>query len=171
MASIKRNLSYNVLLNLSSVIFPLITAPYISRVLEPDGIGLFNFANMCAGYFALFAVLGIPTYGIREVAKKHDDKDGLSKLVSELISISFIATCIVTLVYVASILLIGQLNENHVIFLVSGLLLYCAHFALTGFILGSNNSNISLYVPLLSVPLASFVCSFLCGRSQICSFM
>ena len=94
--SIKRNFAYNVLLNLSKVIFPLITAPYISRVLEPDGIGLVNFANTYAGYFALFAVLGIPTYGIREVAKIHEDKNRLSRLVSELISVSFIATIIVT---------------------------------------------------------------------------
>ena len=57
MASIKLNFAYNVLLNLSRVIFPLITAPYISRVFEPDGIGLFNFANTYTGYFALFAVL------------------------------------------------------------------------------------------------------------------
>lgn len=64
--SIKRNFVYNVLLNLSRVIFPLIMVPYISRVLEPDGIGIFNFANTYARYFALFAVLGIPTYGIRE---------------------------------------------------------------------------------------------------------
>lgn len=84
MASIKRNFAYNILLNLSRVIFPLITAPYISRVLEPDSIGLFNFANTYAGYFALFAVLGIPNYGIRAVAKIHDDKEGLSRLVSEM---------------------------------------------------------------------------------------
>ena len=114
--SIKRNFAYNVLLNLSKVIFPLITAPYISRVLEPDGIGLFNFARTYAEYFALFAVLGIPTYGIREVAKVHEDKSRLSRLVSELISVSFIATIIVTSIYVASIFLIGQLDENRMLF-------------------------------------------------------
>ena len=160
MASIKRNFAYNVLLNLSRVVFPLITAPYISRVLEPDGIGLLNFSNTYAGYFALFAVLGIPTYGIREVAKIHDDKEGLSKLVSELISVSFIATFIVTLIYVASIFLVGQLNENHVLFLVAGFVLYFAPFRIDWFYSGIEQFK---YITLrtIIIRIASIVCMFI----------
>ena len=55
MKSVKINYFYNVLVNLTAVIFPIITAPYVARVLEPDGIGLFNFSATYAGYFALFA--------------------------------------------------------------------------------------------------------------------
>ena len=109
--SIKRNFLYNILLNVSSVIFPLITAPYVSRVLEPDGVGLVNFANTYAGYFALVAVLGIPTYGVREVSKVRDDKEALSKLISELMSITAIMTVGVSLVYLLTIALVGQLTE------------------------------------------------------------
>ena len=165
MASIKHNFAYNVLLNLSRVIFPLITAPYISRVLEPDGIGLFNFANTYAGYFALFAMLGIPTYGIREVAKIHDDKSKLSKLVSELISVSFIATSIVTLVYVASIFLIGQLDENRVLFLVMGFLLYFAPFRIDWFYSGLEQFK---YITLrtIIIRIASIVCMFIFVRTK-----
>ncbi|MBO6252159.1 MAG: oligosaccharide flippase family protein, partial [Bacteroidaceae bacterium] len=79
--SITKNAFYNVLLNIASVIFPLITAPYISRVLEPDGVGLFNFATTYAGYFALVAMLGIPTYGVREVSKARESKEALTKLI------------------------------------------------------------------------------------------
>ena len=165
MASIKRNFAYNVLLNVSRVIFPLITAPYISRVLEPDGIGLFNFANTYAGYFALFAVLGIPYYGIREVAKLHDDKEGLSRLVSELISVSFIATFIVTLIYVTSIFLMGQLDENRVIFLVSGLLLYFAPFRIDWFYSGLEQFK---YITLRTVIIrtVSIICMFIFVRTK-----
>ena len=165
MASIKRNFAYNVLLNLSRVIFPLITAPYISRVLEPDGIGLFNFANTYAGYFALFAVLGIPFYGIREVAKLHDDKEELSKLVSELISVSFIATFIVTLIYVTSIFLIGQLDENRVLFLVAGLLLYFAPFRIDWFYSGLEQFK---YITLRTVVIrtVSIICMFVFVRTK-----
>ena len=160
MASITRNFAYNALLNLSRVIFPLITAPYISRVLEPDGIGLFNFANTYAGYFALFAVLGIPTYGIREVAKLHDDKVGLSRLVSELISVSFIATFFVALIYVASIFLIGQLDENRVLFLVAGFVLYFAPFRIDWFYSGLEQFK---YITLrtIIIRIASIVCMFI----------
>ncbi len=165
MASIKRNFAYNALLNVSRVIFPLITAPYISRVLEPDGIGLFNFANTYAGYFALFAVLGIPTYGIREVAKRHDDKEGLSKLVSELISISFIATFIVTLIYVASIFLVGQLDENRVLFLVAGFVLYFAPFRIDWFYSGLEQFK---YITLRTVVIrtVSIICMFVFVRTK-----
>ena len=126
--SIKRNFLYNILLNVSSVIFPLITAPYVSRVLEPDGVGLVNFANTYAGYFALVAVLGIPTYGVREVSKVRDDKEALSKLISELMSITAIMTVGVSLVYLLTIALVGQLTENYVIFLLAGFAVYLAPF-------------------------------------------
>lgn len=163
--SIKRNFAYNVLLNLSKVIFPLITAPYISRVLEPDGIGLFNFARTYAEYFALFAVLGIPTYGIREVAKVHEDKSRLSRLVSELISVSFIATIIVTSIYVASIFLIGQLDENRMLFLVTGFLLYLAPLRTDWYYSGLEQFK---YITLRSVIIRtiSIVCMFVFVRTK-----
>lgn len=165
MASIKRNFAYNALLNLSKVIFPLITTPYISRVLEPDGIGLFNFANTYAGYFALFAVLGIPTYGIREVAKIHEDKNRLSRLVSELISVSFIATFIVTSIYVASIFLIGQLDENRMLFLVAGFMLYLAPLRIDWFYSGLEQFK---YITLRTVIILaiSIVCMFIFVRTK-----
>ena len=136
MPSIRYNFIYNALLNISRVIFPLITAPYVSRILEPDGVGLFNFANTYAGYFALFAVLGIPTYGIREVAKIHDDKEKLSTLVSELLSLSLFTTLGITMIYLSSLLLIKQLYENHIIFFISGFLLYFAPLRIDWFFSG-----------------------------------
>ena len=63
-----KNALYNVLLNIASVVFPLITAPYVSRVLEPDGVGLFSIASTYADYFALVAMLGIPTCRVCETS-------------------------------------------------------------------------------------------------------
>ena len=158
-ASIRRNYIYNVLLNVSKVIFPLITAPYISRVLEPEGVGLFNFANTYAGYFALFALLGIPTYGIREVAKVQGDKEKLSKLISELISLSLLTTLVVTALYLSSLLLVGQLRENHVVFLLSGFALYMAPFRTDWFFSGIEQFK---YITLrtLIIRTISIVCMF-----------
>ena len=124
--SITKNALYNVLLNIASVIFPLITAPYISRVLEPDGVGLFNFSTTYAGYFALVAVLGIPTYGVREVSKLRNDSNALIVLISQLMSIAFIVTIGVSFIYLLTIELIGQLTENHIIFLLAGFVIYLA---------------------------------------------
>lgn len=122
--SIKKNFVYNMFLNVSKVFFPLITAPYVSRVLEPDGVGLFNFANTYANWFALFAALGIPYYGIREIAKIGNDTKKQTKFVSEIISISVISTIFCTILMLLSLLFVPQLNDNYVVFLVAAIVLY-----------------------------------------------
>ena len=81
--TIKRNFVYNLLLQISAVLFPIITAPYIARVLDPDGVGIVNFVNTYASYFALFAVLGIPTYGIREIAKRQGNLKEMERFLSQ----------------------------------------------------------------------------------------
>ena len=134
--SLKRNYFYNILLNISKVIFPLITAPYISRVLEPDGVGLFNFANTYSNYFALVAALGIPLYGVREVAKIKDDIQSLTKFVSEIISLSCATTFVTTLIYVCSVFFIPQLSKDYIIFLLIALGLYTTPFAIDWYFRG-----------------------------------
>lgn len=86
--SIKKNFFMNVLLTLSTFIFPLITFPYVSRVLTPIGTGKVAMATSFIQYFVMFAQLGIPTYGIRAVAKVRDNREKLTKTVHELLLIS-----------------------------------------------------------------------------------
>lgn len=126
MKSIKRNFLYHSFLKVTAVIFPLITAPYVSRVLEPDGVGLFGFASTYTAYFALFAVLGIPRYGIRMVAANRDNKEKLQTVVSELISLSFVATLIVCLLYIISLFVVREAHQNYLLFIVTGITLFMA---------------------------------------------
>lgn len=93
--SLKKNYIMNIILTMSSFIFPIIVFPYVSRVLLPEGTGKVGFATSIISYFGLVAQLGIPTYGIRACAKVRDDKDELSRTVQELLTIS-IVTCILT---------------------------------------------------------------------------
>ena len=65
--SIKYNALMNIILTLSNIVFPLITFPYISRVLAPEGVGITNFFSSVGAYAILVATLGIGTYGIRQV--------------------------------------------------------------------------------------------------------
>lgn len=92
--SIKKNFFMNVLLTLSTFIFPLITFPYVSRVLTPIGTGKVAMATSFVQYFVMFAQLGIPTYGIRAVAKVRDDREKLTKVVHELLIISAITSAV-----------------------------------------------------------------------------
>lgn len=87
-SSLKINAFMNTLLSTLSTIFPLITYPYITRVLSPEGMGKVSFATSVMTYFVLFAQLGIPIYGIKVCAKVREDKIKLSRTVQELIIIS-----------------------------------------------------------------------------------
>ena len=55
----------NCILTGSAMIFPLLSYPYVSRILQPEGMGKVAFANSVVAYFAMGAMMGIPTYGIR----------------------------------------------------------------------------------------------------------
>lgn len=87
--SVKYNFLMNVILKISLFVFPLITFPYVSRVLGPSGNGKVSFATSIISYATMIASIGIPTYGIRACAQCRDDKQMLSKTVQELLMICF----------------------------------------------------------------------------------
>lgn len=78
--SIKKNYFYTVVFQLMTLVTPLITTPYVSRVLEPDGIGYYSFYNSICSYFVLIATLGTTSYGQREVSFFQDNKYERSKV-------------------------------------------------------------------------------------------
>ena len=99
----------NSLQTLLNLIFPLITFPYVSRVLSVSGMGKYNFANSIISYFVLIAGLGISRYAVREGAKIREDKLQFSKFASRIFSINLCSTLIsylllfITLFFVTSL--------------------------------------------------------------------
>lgn len=87
-----RNAAFSVLYRVFNVIFPLISATYVSRVLSPDGIGRVAYAQNIVSYFLMFASLAIPYYGTREIAKIRNNPRELNQLFTELMVINFCAT-------------------------------------------------------------------------------
>ena len=73
MKSIGKNYIYNVVYEVLTVITPLITTPYLSRVLGPDCIGTFSYTTSIVSYFELFAIMGVSIYGQREISYHQDD--------------------------------------------------------------------------------------------------
>ena len=102
--SLKVNFIMNAILTLSSFLFPLITFPYISRILLPAGTGKVSFATSLVSYFAMLAQLGIPTYGIRACARVRDDRRELTQTTHELLYINMIM-CVVS--YIIFFLVLG----------------------------------------------------------------
>lgn len=89
---IKKNTIYNIIRSCVSLLFPLITYPYVTRVLLTDNLGKVNFGASIVSYFSLLASLGISTYAIRECSKVKNDINKLSKLASEIFSLNILTT-------------------------------------------------------------------------------
>ena len=116
--SIKKNFIMNALLTMSSFIFPLITFPYVSRILMPEGTGKVSFVTSVITYFSMFAQLGIPTYGIRACAKVRDDKKELSKVVQELLFINLIMSILTYVVFGICLFTIQRFRTEKTLFVI-----------------------------------------------------
>ena len=68
MKRIVKNLGYQTINQGLSICLPLVTSPYISRVLEADGLGVYSYTYSIVNYFTLFAMLGTVNYGSRQIA-------------------------------------------------------------------------------------------------------
>lgn len=102
--SLKLNYIYNVSYQVLSLITPLITTPYVSRVLGADGIGDYSFTASVVTYFSMVAVLGTLTYGNREISYLQDDRAARSTLFWEIELLSFLSTGICTAAYLIFLL-------------------------------------------------------------------
>ena len=119
--SLKLNFIFNSILTVSSFIFPLITFPYVSRILLPIGTGKVSFATSVIYYFNMFAQLGIPTYGIRACAKVRENKEKLTRTVHELLLINLVTSVISYIAFFISLILVPRLQEDRTLFLIISL--------------------------------------------------
>ena len=89
------NVFVNLINTATNLAFPLLTYPYITRIFAASGIGKIFFFTSISNYAILLSSLGISTYGIRVVAKVRDNKENLSKVVTELLIINLILSVII----------------------------------------------------------------------------
>lgn len=99
MKNIKVNAIANLLMRVLNIVFPLITGPYIARILNKTEYGYFNITNTFIGLFIPFATLGIYNYGIRAISKAKENKQEINRIFSLLFYISLFCTVITTIVY------------------------------------------------------------------------
>ena len=111
----KKSLTVNAFLNsirsVLGVVFPLITFPYVSRVLSVEGIGKYNFSYSVTYYFLLIAGLGISTYAIREGAKYRDNKKKLQQFANEMLTINAWSTLLAYLLLFTCLLIFVKLHS------------------------------------------------------------
>ncbi|MCR5148733.1 MAG: flippase [Eubacterium sp.] len=123
-SSLKKNFILNAILTISGFLFPLISFPYVSRVLHPHGTGLVQTATSFVAYFSMIAGLGIPTYGIRVCAKVRDDKEKLSKTAQELFIINAVMSVISYAVLAGCIAFIPKIHREKELYIVTSLVIF-----------------------------------------------
>ena len=129
----KKSLGVNAVINgfktILSVIFPLITYPYVLRILQVDNIGKVEFSNSIVSYFVLLAGLGISTYATREGAMVRDNKEELDRFSSEMFSINFLSSFISLILLGTSVLIVPYFRSY-------ALLIGVQSFAIIGNLIG-----------------------------------
>lgn len=110
MANLKKNLMYNIFYQISVLIIPLITAPYISRVIGTKGVGVYSYSMSVANYFALFMLLGVGNYGSRTIAQAKGNKQLFSKNFCEIYLFQLICSLTVLFIYVFFIIFVADKN-------------------------------------------------------------
>lgn len=118
MSSLKQNLVWNTLLTISGYVFPLLTFPYVTRVLGAENYGIAHFALSVVDYAILFSMLGITAIGARYIPQCNEDKSKRDDVFSHLVSIHIILSFVILLFYTSCVFLVPQLAEHKVLYFV-----------------------------------------------------
>jgi len=130
------NTIYAFLLQFTNLLFPVITSPYISRVLGTDRLGSVNLSNSVANWFTIFALFGTTSYGIREVAKIRNNPKQLNAFFSEMIVFKLIATIITLSVYLPLIFSVEKFSYEAQLYLLQGVSIFLNIFSFDWFFQG-----------------------------------
>lgn len=114
----KKNIIYNSIYRITVILSPLITSPYLSRVLGPEQLGIYSYLSAFATYFVIFSVLGVSDYGNRAIAKVRDDKNALSECFWQIYYIQFFLTIVTSIVYVFVTFCLGDYVAIRLILLI-----------------------------------------------------
>ena len=119
--SIAKNSIFYMFYNILNMLFPFITSMYVARILLPVSIGEVAYAQNIVSYFSMLAFLGIPTYGVREIAKYRNEKAKLDQIYSELIFINFLSTVVFSIIYYLTIFIIPEFHKSFPLYAVVGI--------------------------------------------------
>lgn len=128
--SIKQNAAFSFIKALVSFISPMITFPYASRILMPEGIGKVNFALSIVMNFALIAGLGVVNYATREASKIKEDKKALSIFSKEIISINMISTLIAYVIFLLTIFVVPKFSNYRTLLIILSTYIICIPLSL-----------------------------------------
>ncbi|MCC9752947.1 oligosaccharide flippase family protein, partial [Streptococcus agalactiae] len=148
---------YNTSYQLLTLLLPLVTVPYVSRVLSPQGIGINAYTSSIVMYFTLFGALGISLYGNREIAFVQSNKYKRSKIFWELVVLKLASVSIATLLFFGFVLLT---NEWQLFYLIQGINLLATATDISWYFIGVEDFKI-IVIRNTIVKLITVVLTFL----------
>ncbi|QVQ48606.1 flippase [Latilactobacillus sakei] len=157
-----KNYLYNVFYQVFVLLVPLITMPYIARVLGPTGVGINSFTNSNTQYFILIGSIGVSLYGNRQIAYYRDDKAKTSQIFWEV----FLMRMITILVALAAFFVfLGFEKSYHQAYLMQAILIVAAAFDISWFFMGYENFKVTVLRNMI-VKLMSLACIFIFVRGK-----
>lgn len=163
MSKLKKNIFYNVFLQFFNLGFPLITGAYISRVIGATSLGEINFAQSLIAFIYIFTNVGIPTYGIKEIAKFRNEKNKLENIYSELLIIRGILSIIGVIIYYSFLLFVFK--NTSILLWIYGLLIIFNIFELDWFFSGIEEYKV-ITIRNIVVKISIFIFIFIFVKTQ-----
>lgn len=157
-----KNYLYNAAYQIFILIVPLITTPYLARVLGPNGVGINAYTNSIIQYFILFGSIGVSLYGNRQVAFVRDDK---SKLTKTFYEIFFMRLITITLAYAIFLIFLALTKQYHVYYLAQSVSIIAAAFDISWFFMGVENFKVTVLRNFV-VKIVTLVCIFAFVKSK-----
>lgn len=163
MASLKKNFLYSSAYQILLVILPLITSPYVSRVLGPDGLGSFSYTQSIAKYFVLVAMLGVANYGNRSCAFVRNNIETLSRTFWEIYVMQLMVSVLCVIAYIALSLCFE--GENRVLLFLNGLYVLSAVLDISWLFFSLEQFKLTVTRNIV-VKIASVICIFLFVKTR-----
>ena len=161
--SLVKNYIYNLSYEILVILLPLVTIPYLARVLGAKNLGIYSFTLSISTYFILFGSLGIALYGKREIAFVQDDKDKYTKLFWELLILRFLSMVISIAIFY--VLFVYQNNEYSIYYKILLLEMFAAIIDISWFFQGLEEFK-KVVIRNTAVKLISVACIFIFVKSS-----
>lgn len=155
MNKLKKNIGYQTIYQLLNVLLPLITAPFLARVLGATQLGIMSYTTSIVNYFSLFAMMGIINYGTRSIAIVKEDAFIRNRVFSEIFYMQLISCSVALIVYIFYMLFVC--NDNQLIAWIQIITILSCFFDVSWFFFGIEEFKItvvrSMIVRIISVAL------------------
>ncbi|MBM6602583.1 oligosaccharide flippase family protein [Pediococcus acidilactici] len=153
---IVKNFLFNVSYQVFILLVPLVTTPYISRVLGSEGVGINAYTNSIIQYFILFGTIGINTYGNRQIAYSRGNSKNVSQDFWEISILRFIT---IAIAYGAFLVYLNIVHEYHTYFFAQSFQIIAAALDISWFFMGLENFKITVIRNFI-IKIISLICIF-----------